>query len=158
MIHIFKVRQLPEEMKELVYNFAEDEISDDYLERLLQDSRNHIALYTIDGNLSKNSIASLIVFRVQNRTRLYLLLLCTFPDARDAGYGKLFLTEFIERMRKKEVSLFLLNPLSHLISFYEGMNFTKSIVHPYKHRIFFHYEKYNKDKEYHILELSLTKN
>jgi ribosomal protein S18 acetylase RimI-like enzyme len=158
MIQIFKVRQLPEEMKELVYSFAEDEISDDYLERLLQDNRNHIALYTIDGNLSKNSIASLIVFRVHKKVRLYLLLLCTFPDARDAGYGKLFLTEFIEYMAAKEISLFLLNPLSHLISFYKGMNFTDSVKHPYKHRIFFHYEKYDKDKEYHILELSLTKN
>ena len=99
-----------------------------------------------------NNIIGITIYTktINYRTKqenIYLLLFCIDKNYRMFGYGKIFLDEFIEYIKKssKKNKNLILHPIDSSINFYESYGFKKIENKPYSYKKLFKYEKYHKN-------------
>lgn len=131
-----------------------DNINEKFIDRIFNISNNiEILIYT---NCNEFKLTNIIGFIIYDKTckrqikedKIYLLLLCINSIYREYGYGKIFMTEFIEFIIKlnKNQKKIILHPLESTYNFYKSIGFTQTKDKIYKFKKLFNYELYNKNK------------
>ena len=114
-----------------MFNDYFENITKEYIEYLLRDKNNHILFYCIDNVFTKSNIVSLLIYHkiyVKKNDKCYILLLATQQNFRNMGYGKVFLDEFIEFMKKKKDITIYLKATEKSKNFYISYGFIEENI------------------------------
>lgn len=170
-----------EDILELIENFIEEtfnviarysskNIHCKYIFNVLSNTKNVIAFHCLDKEFSIMNSPSILVYRKFKyydkitsiyELRYYILIACTKRQFRNQGYASKLLDGLKERIKKEneyndELKLkIILSSVEESVIFYEtyGFKWTRESIldHPFIMR----YERYEKEKEYFIMEMDL---
>jgi hypothetical protein len=163
-----KIDEFKEDAKYMFYYFSFYQISFDYIDHLLKDEKNKYAFRCIDNsefNL-RNCPSSMIYRRSVNNKKkeinYYVLMICTKQKFKKLGYASALLDDFIKRVKDETQKntdykiKIVVSSLDNVVSYYEHYGFklvsNKITDHPFLLR----YEKYEKNKDYYIMELEIN--
>jgi GNAT superfamily N-acetyltransferase len=141
-------------LKPKIIEFA-DTINDTFIDIILNHEDIYILLYCNDIKFKISNCCGFILYTKTN-DKIYLLLLCISKKYRKFGYGKIFLEEFIEFIKKthSKNKKIILHPIEKSIEFYKTFGFVQTNCEPNKFRKLFKYEKY--DKNTCLFELNIS--
>jgi len=152
------------EVFNLLKSFTSNKISLAYIKNLLSDSNNQIMLYCFNEIFDIGNCPSILIYNkdVQNNGDInyFILLICTKFKFRKLGYASLLLNGFIEFIIKNKNNEFktsiVLSSIEEAVTFYEsyGFKWTREQLSDYP--CLLEYEKYEDNKEYFILKLSIN--
>lgn len=137
-----------------------------YIEYLLSDEKVKIAFYCMDFEFCIFNCPTLLLYRkhndkVKNEIKYYILLICTKHKFRNQGYASKILDGLIERVKKensgkkdKKIKI-ILSSVEEAVLFYESYGFRWTRESLADHPLLMCYEKYDKEKEYFILEFQI---
>lgn len=165
---IDKIEEFKDDAHMLLYYFSFYEISFDYIDALLKDDRNKIAFRCIDNSeFNIRNCPSVMVYRkyVNKQKKeiiYYILMICTKQRFKKLGYASALLDDFIHYVIKETNHIsndykvkIALSSLDNVVSYYEHYGFKMKSNNIKDHPILMCYEKYEKDKDYYIMELDI---
>lgn len=163
-----KLEDFKDDVKMLFYYFSFYEISFDYIDALLNDDKNKYAFRCIDNSEFdiRNCPSGMVYRRHKNSAKkeivYYLLMICTKQRFKKLGYASALLDDFIKRVKKDNASLMPeykvkieLSSLDTVVSYYEHYGFKLKSNKITDCPLLMRYEKYEKDKDYFIMELEI---
>jgi len=163
-----KIENFKDDVKMLFYYFSFYEISFDYIDALLKDEKNKYVFRCIDNSDFdiRNCPSGMIYRKYFNKTKkevvYYILMICTKQRFKKLGYASALLDDFIQRVKKENANILkdykvkiALSSLDNVVSYYERYGFKMKSHNIKDHPLLMCYEKYEKDKEYYIMELDV---
>ena len=139
-----------------------------YTQYLLNDEKVKFAFYCMDFEFSLFNCPTMLIYRkhndkINNETKYYILLICTKHKFRNQGYASKLLDGFVERVKKdnqnseedRKIKI-ILSSVEEAVLFYESYGFRWTRESLSDHPMLMCYEKYDKEKEYFILELLIN--
>jgi len=152
----------------LFCKYANKIVSSKYIMTLLSDKTNCIVYRCIDTEFNIENCPSILIYRKfhdmdKNEIIYYILMICTKRNFKNLGYASKLLDDFIEHVKEKHkhsreiyknIKL-VLSSLESAVTFYETYGFKWTRGSLKEHKELMKYEKYEDDKEYFILELSI---
>lgn len=142
--------------------YASKVVGAEYIMTLLSDPRNSVAFRCIDTIFNIDNCPSILIYHkhvddAKCENTYYILMICTKRSFKNMGYASSLLDDFIGRIHDLRVSehqcKIVLSSLESSVTFYEEYGFKWMRTSLTDHPILMNYEKYEKDKEYFILEL-----
>ena len=122
------------------------------IEQLVSRGEIEIMMYSSDTVFKLKDAKGFIVYTktvhsITKEEKIYLLLICIDKSYRKYGYGKVFMEEFIEFVKKSndKSKRIILHSLDTSLQFYLALGFTKIPDKIINYRKLFKYEKYNKE-------------
>jgi GNAT superfamily N-acetyltransferase len=167
-----KMEEIYQAIYRLFCNYTHNVICPNYILTLLADQTNKIAFRCIDMEFNIENCPSILIYhRHYNKESkeliYYILMICTKPKFKKFGYASKLLDDFIQNIKNKHAQQseiqtpynkikIILSSVETAVTFYEiyGFKWTRALLT--NHRTLMRYEKYDKDKEYFILELDIT--
>ena len=150
-----------------LHRFSGNDIHHKYIDALLGNEKNKIVFYCMDFEFSIYNCPVMMIYRRfisrdnPDVITYYILMLCTKPSFRNKGYASKLLDGFIEKIRgfmdsndNKQVKI-VLSSVENAVLFYESYGFRWTTDTLSDHKVLIQSEKYEKDKEYFIMELIL---
>jgi ribosomal protein S18 acetylase RimI-like enzyme len=145
-----------------IHLYAFKEIHYKYTNFLLADEQVKIAFYCLDLEFCLFNCPTMLMYRKykdkkNDELKYYILLICTKRNYRNQGYASKLLDEFVERVKKenkdknKKIKI-ILSSVEEAVLFYEAYGFRWTRETLADHPLLMRYEKYEKEKEYFILE------
>ena len=162
-----KVNEFKQFLAYILQLYSFHDIHYKYTQFLLADEKVKIAFYCMDFEFSLFNCPTILLYRkhldkMANEMKYYILLICTKHKFRNQGYASKLLDGFVERVKKENQNRdlnrkvkIILSSVEEAVLFYESYGFRwtrESLEH---HPLLMCYEKYEKEKEYFILELEL---
>lgn len=148
-----------------IHLFTFNDIHPKYINFLLSDEQINIAFYCLDLEFNLFNSPTMLLYRKykdksKNECRYYILLICTKRKFRNQGYGSKLLDGFVERTKKENEGTdtkikIILSSVEEAVLFYESYGFRWTRESLSDHPLLMRYEKYEKEKEYFILELEV---
>lgn len=165
---IENIEEFKDDAHMLFYYFSFYEISFDYIDALLKDEKNKLAFRCIDNSeFNIRNCPSAMIYRKYNNNAkkeviYYILMICTKQRFKKLGYASALLDDFIKRVKKETEHIssdykvkIALSSLDNVVSYYEHYGFKMTSNNIRDHPLLMRYEKYEKDKDYHIMELDI---
>lgn len=165
---IEKIEDFKDDVKMLFYYFSFYEISFDYIDALLKDEKNKYVFRCIDncGFDIRNCPSGMVYRKYINKAKkeviYYILMICTKQRFKKLGYASALLDDFIQRVKKETANIsndykvkIALSSLDNVVSYYEHYGFKMKSNNITDHPLLMRYEKYEKDKDYYIMELDI---
>lgn len=165
---IEKIEDFKDDVKMLFYYFSFYEISFDYIDALLKDEKNKYVFRCIDNSAFdiRNCPSGMVYRKYINNTKkeiiYYILMICTKQRFKKLGYASSLLDDFIKRVKKETKNIsndyrvkIALSSLDNVVSYYEHYGFKMKSNNITDHPLLMRYEKYEKDKDYYIMELDI---
>jgi ribosomal protein S18 acetylase RimI-like enzyme len=163
---LFKIDEFKMQIAKIMKRYSSYIICRQYVDNLMTDENNRIAFYCFDNMFDIENCPTLLIYqtRIFHSTceiRYYILLLGTYKKFRGQGYASTLLDEWIIDIRAKHINdsytvKIILSSIEDAVLFYEAYGFkwmrNEGIV---DHPLLLSFEKYEKDKEYFILEFSV---
>jgi len=152
-----------------LHRFSGNDIHYKYIDALLGNEKNKVVFYCMDFEFSIYNCPVMMIYRRfisrENPDTIifYILLLCTKPSFRNKGYASKLLDGFIEKNRSlidqnhdqnKKIKI-VLSSVENAVLFYESYGFRWTTDKLSDHKVLIQSEKYEKDKEYFIMEMIL---
>lgn len=144
-----------------IHLYAFKDIHYKYTNFLLSDKNVKYAFYCMDIEFCLFNCPTILMYRkyhdkITDEMKYYILLICTKRHYRNQGYASKLLDGFIERVKKENKcknKKIILSSVEEAVLFYEtyGFRWTRETLSD--HPLLMKYEKYEKGKEYFILEL-----
>ena len=163
-----KMEEFYQKIFELFYGYSHRVICPNYVFTLLTDLRNKIVFRCIDTEFNIENCPSMLIYhkhydKMTDELAYYILMICTKPKFKKYGYASKMLDDFIQHIKRtheqsehkfKDIKV-ILSSVETAVTFYETYGFRWTREPITNHKILMRYEKYDAEKEYFILELSL---
>lgn len=139
-------------------------VSPSYILALLHDKSNAIAFRCIDTEFNIQNCPSILIYHkmydeLTHEHVYYILMICTKQKFKNMGYASGLLDDFIEHIRHTHVDesrcKIVLSSIESAVTFYEEYGFKWMRTSLSDHPQLMNFERYEEDKEYFILELSV---
>jgi len=124
----------------------------DSIEKLVKKGELEIVIYSSNTEFKLRNSQGFIIYTktthsVTKEEKIYVLLLCIDKPYRKFGYGKVFMEEFIDYIKKSNTKSkrIILHSLDSSLSFYQAFGFTEIQDKTTNYKKLFKYEKYEKD-------------
>ena len=151
------------ECETIIFKYSKGSIHPKYTQNILQNENVIIAFYCLDNIFSINNCPSILIYD-KNKFSLkevhyYVIFTCTKRSFRGQGYGSNLFDEFLNRINAENVNKcikIILSSLGTSILFYESYGFKLTGESILDYPILLKYEKYEKGKEYFIMELCVN--
>jgi len=156
----------------LFYNYSHHSVSPAYTMPLLHDIKNNVVFRCMDNTeFNIDNCPSLMIYhrkKMPTFITYYILMICTKPRFKSFGYASKLLDDFIKNVRDKHMAentntssssskiKIVLSSLESAVTFYESYGFKWMNEPITNHPTLLRYEKYDKEKEYFIMELCIT--
>ena len=164
---IDKVDEFKKLFAYIIQLYSSRDIHYKYTNYLIADEKVKTAFYCMDFEFSLFNCPTMLLYRKHldktiNEMKYYILLICTKHKFRNQGYASKLLDGFIERIKKEKPNdsverkaKIILSSVEEAVLFYESYGFRWTRESLEQHPILMCYEKYEKEKEYFILEMNL---
>lgn len=163
-----KMEEFYQKIFELFYDYSHRVICPNYIFTLLADLKNKIVFRCIDTEFNIENCPSILIYhkhynKSSNELAYYILMICTKPKFKKYGYASKMLDDFIQHIKRtheqsehkfKDIKV-ILSSVETAVTFYETYGFKWTRAELTDHKTLMIYEKYDAEKEYFILELSL---
>lgn len=163
-----KMEEFYQKIFELFYDYSHRVICPNYIFTLLADLKNKIVFRCIDTEFNIENCPSILIYhkhynRSTDELAYYILMICTKPKFKKYGYASKMLDDFIQHIKRiheqsehkfKDIKV-ILSSVETAVTFYETYGFKWTRAALTDHKTLMIYEKYDAEKEYFILELSL---
>ncbi len=130
--------------------FFKLEESCESIEKLVKKGELEIILYSSNTQFKLKNTQGFLIYTktthsVTKEEKIYVLLLCVEKPYRKFGYGKIFMEEFIERVKNSndKPKRIILHSLDSSLGFYQAFGFTEIPDKPTNYKKIFKYEKYD---------------
>lgn len=161
-----KKQEFRDNSEAIIQRYLQRDIQSKYISNLFTDPKNKWVFYCMDFEFSIDNCPSVLVYhkyidKKKKELKYYILLICTKHQFKKQGYASKLLDGFIERVKQENINSqfsqtkIILSSIEESVLFYESYGFIWTIDTLLDHKILLKYEKYEKDKEYFILQLSL---
>jgi ribosomal protein S18 acetylase RimI-like enzyme len=162
------IEKFIEETFNIIARYSSKNIHEKYIFNVLSNTKNVIAFHCLDNEFSISNCPSILVYRKFkcynearniNEIRYYVLIACTKKKFRNQGYASKLLDGLVERITKEnegkpEVKLkIILSSVEESVIFYENYGFKWTRESIIDHPLIMRYERYEKKKEYFIMEM-----
>lgn len=129
-----------------IYNETES------IEKLVNKGELEILIYSSNTQFKLKNSQGFIIFTktthsVTKEEKIYVLLVCIAKPYRKYGYGKVFMEEFIDHIKKTNIKSkrIILHSLDSSLNFYLALGFTVVPDKATNYKKLFKFEKYEKD-------------
>jgi GNAT superfamily N-acetyltransferase len=161
-----KEQEFRDNSEKIIQRYLQRDIRSEYISNLFTDPKNKWVFYCMDFEYSIDNCPSVLVYhkyidKKQNELKYYILLICTKHQFKKQGYASKLLDGFLERVKQENTHSefshikIILSSIEESVLFYESYGFIWTTDTLLDHKILLKYEKYEKDKEYFILQLTL---
>jgi hypothetical protein len=161
---IDNIESLYTKIAELFYKYSHHTICIDYTWSLLRDIKNKVVFRCMDNtHFAIENCPSMMIYNLKRspaEITYYILMICTKPRFKSFGYASNLLDDFIKNVREKHAGSsrpikIVLSSVETAVTFYETYGFRWTREPITNHPTLMRYEKYDKNKEYFILELCI---
>ena len=159
-----KIEKFREDIVDLFCNYSHHVICPTYIISLLKDDTNKIVFRCIDTEFTIENCPSILIYHTYNdKTKseiiYYILMICTKNKFKKFGYASNLLDDFIKYIKSKKTIYktikIVLSSVETAVTFYESYGFRWTRESLTEHNTLMRYEKYDENKEYFILEMSI---
>jgi ribosomal protein S18 acetylase RimI-like enzyme len=147
-----------------IMRYSRHNINYNYIFNVLGNTNNIVAFHCLDNDFNINNCPSILIYnklKCKNEINYYILAACTHPKFRNQGYASKLLDGVIERIKNENadsagcVIKIILSSVEESVVFYERYGFKWTRQPITQHRMLLKYEKYDKNKEYFIMEYTV---
>lgn len=163
-----KMEELYSDIFRLFCSYAHRVICPNYILTLIMDLKNKVVFRCMDTEFNIENCPTILIYhkhynKLTNELTYYILMICTKPKFKKYGYASKMLDDFIGHIKEthnnsehkfKDVKV-VLSSVETAVTFYETYGFRWTREPLTDHPTLMRYEKYEEDKEYFILELSI---